>query len=257
MKEDTDATYYIAVDEMPMPIGGIQSIQEKILYPELAKRAGIEGRVFIQAFIDETGSVADAKVIKGVGHGLDEAALEAVKQTKFTPGIHKGEPVKVQVSIPIMFKLESKITIEEILSKIKWNTNQAEIIRNASNYLKLTEHKELKQEDGSSRVIQFPGGTLYGIKTNKWTFALENDGLDFISIEIKSESDSEKSKTYNKLKSEIEKISLNKIESHLNEWLLSFDKKSIARLQIYPGGGSSDIHILLSSSKFINEQSLK
>ncbi|MFO7523833.1 MAG: energy transducer TonB [Ignavibacteriaceae bacterium] len=257
MKEDTDATYYIAVDEMPMPIGGIQSIQEKILYPELAKRAGIEGRVFIQAFIDETGSVADAKVIKGVGHGLDEAALEAVKQTKFTPGIHKGEPVKVQVSIPIMFKLESKITIEEILSKIKWNTNQAEIIRNASNYLKLTEHKELKQEDGSSRVIQFPGGTLYGIKTNKWTFALENDSLDFISIEIKSESDSEKTKIYKELKSEIEKISFTKIESHLNEWILSFDKKSIARLQIYPGGRSSDIHILLSSSKYINEQSLQ
>lgn len=106
MKEDTEATYYVAVDKMPMPIGGIQSIQEKILYPELAKRAGIEGRVFIQAFIDETGSVADAKVIKGVGHGLDEAALEAVKQTKFTPGIHKGEPVKVQVSIPIQFKLQ-------------------------------------------------------------------------------------------------------------------------------------------------------
>lgn len=106
MKEDTDATYYIAVDEMPMPIGGIQSIQEKILYPELAKRAGIEGRVFIQAFIDETGNVADAKVIKGVGHGLDEAALEAVKQTKFTPGKQKGEPVKVQVTIPIVFKLQ-------------------------------------------------------------------------------------------------------------------------------------------------------
>ena len=250
-------TYFVKVEEMPEPIGGMKTIQEKILYPEIAKRAGIEGRVFVLAFIDETGNVADAKVIKGVGHGLDEAALEAVKQTKFTPGKQKGEPKKVQVTIPIMFKLESKITIEEILSKIKWNTNQAEIIRNASNYLKLIEHKEIKQKDGSSRVIQFSGGTLYGIKTNKWTFALENDSLDFISIEIKSESDSEKSKTYNKLKSEIEKISLNKIESHLNEWLLSFDKKSIARLQIYPGGGSSDIHILLSSSKFINEQSLK
>ncbi len=257
-KQDSDQdTYFVKVDEMPEPIGGMKTIQEKILYPEIAKRAGIEGRVFVLAFIDETGNVADAKVIKGVGHGLDEAALEAVKQTKFTPGKQKGEPKKVQVTIPIMFKLESKITIEEILSKIKWNTNEAEIIRSASNYLKLNEHKELKQKDGSSRVIQFSGGTLYGIKTNKWTFALENDSLDFISIVIKSESDSEKSKTYNELKSEIEKISFTKIESHLNEWILSFDKKSIARLQIYPGGRSSDIHILLSSSKYINEQSLK
>lgn len=106
MKEDTEATYYIAVDEMPVPIGGLYAIQSKIKYPEEAKRNGIEGRVFIQAFIDETGNVADAKVIKVVGHGLDEAALEAVKQTKFTPGKQKGEPVKVQVSIPIQFKLQ-------------------------------------------------------------------------------------------------------------------------------------------------------
>jgi periplasmic protein TonB len=98
--------YFVKVEEMPEPIGGMKTIQEKILYPEIAKRAGIEGRVFVLAFIDETGNVADAKVIKGVGHGLDEAALEAVKQTKFIPGKQKGEPKKVQVSIPIVFKLQ-------------------------------------------------------------------------------------------------------------------------------------------------------
>ncbi len=106
MKEDTEETYYVAVDEMPEPIGGMKSIQEKILYPELAKRAGIEGRVFVLAFIDETGNVADAKVIRGIGAGCDEAALEAVKQTKFSPGKHKGELVKAQVAIPIQFKLQ-------------------------------------------------------------------------------------------------------------------------------------------------------
>ncbi|HSL90052.1 MAG TPA: energy transducer TonB [Ignavibacteriaceae bacterium] len=106
MNEETKETYYVAVDEMPNPIGGIQAIQSKILYPEIAKRAGIEGKVFIQAFIDENGDVADAKVIRGIGAGCDETALEAVKQTKFTPGKHKGEPVKVQVAIPIVFKLQ-------------------------------------------------------------------------------------------------------------------------------------------------------
>ncbi|MBS4034004.1 MAG: TonB family protein [Ignavibacterium sp.] len=106
IKEDAEETYYVAVDEMPEPIGGLYAIQSKIKYPEEAKRNGTEGRVFIQAFIDETGNVADAKIIKGVGHGLDEAALEAVKQTKFTPGKQKGKTVKVQVSIPIVFKLQ-------------------------------------------------------------------------------------------------------------------------------------------------------
>lgn len=106
-QQDSDQNiYFVAVEVMPEPIGGMYSIQSKIKYPEEAKRNGIEGKVFIQAFIDETGNVVEAKVIKGVGHGLDEAAMDAIKQTKFTPGKQKGKPVKVQVSIPIVFKLQ-------------------------------------------------------------------------------------------------------------------------------------------------------
>lgn len=98
--------YFVAVEEMPEVIGGLASIQSKITYPEIAKRAGIEGKVYVLAFIDEDGNVANAKIIKGIGAGCDEAALDAVKQTKFTPGRQRGTPVKVQVSIPIVFKLQ-------------------------------------------------------------------------------------------------------------------------------------------------------
>lgn len=98
--------YFVAVEEMPEPIGGIQAIQSKIVYPEIAKRAGVEGRVYILAFVNEHGNVTKAEVIKGLGAGLDEAALDAVKQTKFKPGKQRGVPVKVQVSIPIIFKLQ-------------------------------------------------------------------------------------------------------------------------------------------------------
>ncbi len=99
-------TYFVAVEEMPEPIGGLKSIQEKIHYPEIAKRAGIEGKVYVLAFIDENGNVTNAKIIKGIGAGCDESALDAVKQTKFKPGRQKGKPLKVQVSIPIVFKLQ-------------------------------------------------------------------------------------------------------------------------------------------------------
>jgi len=98
--------YFIAVEEMPEPIGGITAIQEKITYPEIAKRAGVEGKVYILAFVDETGTVTKAQVIKGIGAGCDEEALNAVLQTKFKPGKQRGVPVKVQVSIPIIFKLQ-------------------------------------------------------------------------------------------------------------------------------------------------------
>lgn len=101
-----ESSFYVAVEIMPEPIGGLKAIQEKIVYPEIAKRAGIEGKVYVQAFIDENGNVVSAKILKGIGAGCDEAALNAVKETKFTPGKQRGKPVKTQVSIPIMFKLQ-------------------------------------------------------------------------------------------------------------------------------------------------------
>lgn len=103
---EEEPTYFVAVEEMPEPIGGIAAIQSKIVYPEIAKRAGVEGKVYVLAFVDETGTVTDAKIIKGIGAGCDEAALDAVKKTKFKPGKQRGKPVKVQVSIPVVFKLQ-------------------------------------------------------------------------------------------------------------------------------------------------------
>lgn len=103
---EEEPTYFVAVEEMPGPIGGIRAIQEKIVYPEIAKRAGVEGKVYVLAFVDEGGIVTKAQIIKGIGAGCDEAALNAVLKTKFTPGKQRGKPVKVQVSIPIIFKLK-------------------------------------------------------------------------------------------------------------------------------------------------------
>jgi TonB family protein len=97
--------YLVSVDKTPVPEGGIEAIQNKIVYPAEAKEKGIEGKVHVLMFIDEMGIVTSAEVIKGVHHLLDRAALDAVKDVKFTPGIIKGEAVKTQVAIPIVFKL--------------------------------------------------------------------------------------------------------------------------------------------------------
>jgi len=105
-EEDDEAVFFVAVEETPEPIGGIEAIQKKIIYPEIAKRAGVQGRVFIKAFVNEVGDVVKAEVIKGIGAGCDEAAVQAVMQTKFKPGKQRGKSVKVQVSIPIVFKLQ-------------------------------------------------------------------------------------------------------------------------------------------------------
>ena len=98
--------YFVHVENMPTPIGGIQAIAKLVQYPEIAKKAGIQGRVYIRAFLNETGEVDSVEVIKGIGAGCDEAALEAVKQSKFIPAKENGENVKVQVTVPILFKLQ-------------------------------------------------------------------------------------------------------------------------------------------------------
>ena len=105
IEETKEPTFFLAVEEMPQPIGGLQGILGKITYPEIAKRVGIQGKVFVKAFVDETGTVVNAEVVKGIGGGCDEAALNAILKTKFTPGKQRGKPIKVQVTVPVLFKL--------------------------------------------------------------------------------------------------------------------------------------------------------
>jgi len=105
-KSDEQSIYFTTAEEMPEPVGGISEIQKNLIYPEIAKRAGVEGKVYVLAFVNEQGEVTKAQIIKGIGAGCDEAALNAVLKTRFTPGKQRGKPVKVQVSIPIIFKLQ-------------------------------------------------------------------------------------------------------------------------------------------------------
>ncbi|MGA8263323.1 MAG: energy transducer TonB [Ignavibacteriaceae bacterium] len=103
--EKSNDKYLKEVEVMAEPIGGISAIQKKVIYPEIAKRAGIEGKVYIQAFIDEKGDVVKTIMLKGIGSGCDEAAMKAVKETKFTPAKQRDKLVKLQVVVPVLFKL--------------------------------------------------------------------------------------------------------------------------------------------------------
>ncbi|MFO7524240.1 MAG: energy transducer TonB [Ignavibacteriaceae bacterium] len=99
-----ETPYFVAVEEMPEPIGGITDIQKRVVYPKIASLSGVEGRVIINAYVSETGNVTRTEVVKGIGAGCDEAAVEAVLNTKFKPGKQRGNPVNVRITIPILFK---------------------------------------------------------------------------------------------------------------------------------------------------------
>jgi protein TonB len=95
----------VVVEQMPVLIGGMGNLQKQVNYPETARQAGIEGTVIVQFIVSETGSVINPKVIRGIGGGCDEAAIEAVKKATFNPGSQRGVPVPVQYSLPIVFRL--------------------------------------------------------------------------------------------------------------------------------------------------------
>jgi len=74
-------------------------------YSPEARDAKLEGRLLVSAEIWPDGLVHNARITKGLGMGLDEKALEALKQWKFKPGAKDGKPVKVQASIEMNFRL--------------------------------------------------------------------------------------------------------------------------------------------------------
>ncbi|MGD8427990.1 MAG: energy transducer TonB [Balneolaceae bacterium] len=106
-KKEEEEDFFVAVEQMPELIGGLASLQSTIRYPEMARKAGIEGRVIVQFIVTEDGSVENPRVIRGIGGGCDEEALRAVKKAKFKPGRQRGEAVRVQYSLPVVFRLQN------------------------------------------------------------------------------------------------------------------------------------------------------
>jgi len=93
---------FIPYDDPPVSMTPIRP-----KYPEIAQEAGIEGVVVVQAFIDEKGRVKETLILKGVPNtGLDEAAMEAIRSTRFKPAKQRERAVGVWISIPVNFRLK-------------------------------------------------------------------------------------------------------------------------------------------------------
>jgi TonB family protein len=109
IKEELKKRYgsdaHLPVDVMPMPVGGMEELADKIYYTDEAILKNIEGRVLVQFVVNKDSTVENVTVIKGLGYGLDEIAVDAVKNTVFTPGLVNGKPVEVETTMPVVFKL--------------------------------------------------------------------------------------------------------------------------------------------------------
>lgn len=110
MDADTDQVFQVVEVDPEFP-GGMEALikylSENIKYPEQAKKDKIQGKVYISFVVEKDGSVADAKVLRGIGGGCDEEALRVVNaMPKWTPGKQRNTPVRVQFNLPVAFKLQ-------------------------------------------------------------------------------------------------------------------------------------------------------
>lgn len=92
----------------PELIGGLAGLQSRLTYPPLAIRAGVEGQVVVQFVVDERGNVVDPVVLRSPNPILSDAALAAVRESRFVPGQQRGRPVRVRYAVPVTFQLVSE-----------------------------------------------------------------------------------------------------------------------------------------------------
>lgn len=97
---------FITVEKQPEIIGGQKALYENLIYPKECKEAEVQGRVILQFVVTKEGSVRDAEVVRGIGSGCDQAALNAVNTLQFKPGKQQGKAVNVRFSLPILFQLK-------------------------------------------------------------------------------------------------------------------------------------------------------
>ena len=107
--EDDEYEHYVFIpyDEPPVPIGGMQAILKNLVYPPIAKKAGLEARVVVGVLVDERGNPVKTQILTDAGYkaGFEEAAAKAVMSVKWKPAKQRDRNVKVWVAVPIRFSL--------------------------------------------------------------------------------------------------------------------------------------------------------
>lgn len=106
---------FVAVDTQP------EAIKKHVpVYPRLAQRVGLEGRVYVQALVDVSGDVHKAIVGRSTGAPiLDQAALEAAYKYKYKPAMRDGKPVAYWVTYKVEFEIPARETASAAASESK------------------------------------------------------------------------------------------------------------------------------------------
>ena len=99
--DEPDMNAFVAVEKLPEMV-----VAAKPEYPEIAKRAGITGKVFVKVLVDKEGKPKKAVVIKSDSDLFNQAAIEAAMKSAFTPAIQNQHPIAVWIVLPYRFQLQ-------------------------------------------------------------------------------------------------------------------------------------------------------
>lgn len=108
---EEEAIPFQLVEEKPSFNGGDANefskwVNSRLVYPEIAKENGVQGRVTLQFTVNADGSVSNVKVLRGVDSSLDKEAVRVVSSSpKWKPGKQRDRAVKVTYTFPVIFKL--------------------------------------------------------------------------------------------------------------------------------------------------------
>lgn len=108
---EEEAIPFQLVEKQPSFMGGgpnefTKWVNERLVYPEIAKENGVQGRVTLQFTVEKDGRVTNVKVLRGVDSSLDKEAVRVVSSSpKWVPGKQRDRAVKVTYTFPVIFQL--------------------------------------------------------------------------------------------------------------------------------------------------------
>lgn len=105
-EEKDEVVPFAVIEDKPKLKGGQEWIYDNIEYPRFAKRANIEGTVYLQFVVDKQGNVRELTVLRSPNEVLSKEAMRVMRQAKFEPGRQRKKPVEVRMSQPVKFKLQ-------------------------------------------------------------------------------------------------------------------------------------------------------
>lgn len=158
---------FTTVEEQPSFPDGIknmyQYIARNLRYPEPARRASVQGKVFVKFIVRKDGSVSDLQILKGIGFGCDEETVRVLgSMPKWTPGKQNGKPVSVYFTMPVSFVLEGEKTN---ISKADFPWEKLIVIENGE-IKTFTDKEEIRKENERLKPLLQSGSIKEEISVN-------------------------------------------------------------------------------------------